>query len=90
MHSIHSQKCHRLAANCGTCGFYQLAAICQQVVASLLTSSNCSKSVKIRLVHCNLIFADLLQVVETTYIKLVDKKSQLSTCIKPVANLQQT
>ena len=33
---------------------------------------------------CNLIFADLLQVVETTCIKLVDKKSWQSTCSKPV------
>ena len=39
---------------------------------------------------CNLIFADLLQVAETTCIKLVDKKSWQSTCIKPVDNLQQT
>ena len=39
---------------------------------------------------CNLIFADLLQVVETTCIKLVDKKSWQSTCSKPVDNLQQT
>ena len=41
---------------------------------------------------CNLIFADFLQVAETTCIKLVDRKSQLSTCIKPrlVDNLQQT
>ena len=43
-----------------------LAASCQQVAASLLTSSNCSKFMKIRLVHCNLICADWLQVVETT------------------------
>ena len=46
-------------------------------------SSNCSKSVdfiKSRQVcenqtRCNLMFSDLLQVVETTCIKLVDKKS---------------
>ena len=38
----------------------------------------------------NLIFADLPHVVETTCIKLVDKKSWQSTCIKPVENLQQT
>ena len=36
------------------------------------------------------VFADLLQVVETTCIKLVDKKSWQSTCIKPVDNMQQT
>ena len=35
---------------------------------------------------CNLIFA----VVETTCIKLVDKKSWQSTCMLPVDNLQQT
>ena len=42
--AIHSQKRHRLAASCGFC---RLPASCQQVAASLLTSSNCSKSVKI-------------------------------------------
>ena len=41
--SLHSQKRHRLAASCE---FYPLAASCQQVAASLLTSSSCSKSVK--------------------------------------------
>ena len=40
---VHSQKRHRLAASCE---FYPLAASCQQVAASLLTSSSCSKSVK--------------------------------------------
>ena len=35
-------------------------------------------------VHCS------LQVVETTCITLVDKKSWQSTCINPVDNLQQT
>ena len=40
---LHSQKRHRLAASCE---FYPLAASCQQVAASLLTSSSCSKSVK--------------------------------------------
>ena len=38
----------------------------------------------------NLIIVDHLRVVETTCIKLVDKKSWQSTCIKPVDNLQQT
>ena len=38
----------------------------------------------------NFIFADLLRVVETICIKLVDKKSWQSTCIKSVDNLQQT
>ena len=41
---LHSQKRHRLTPSCG---FYQLAASCQQVAASLLTSSSCSKSVKV-------------------------------------------
>ena len=61
-------------------------------------STSCSKSVdfiKLQQVCenqtcCNLIFADFLQVAETTDIKLVDKKSQLSTCIEPVDRLQQT
>ena len=69
------KKRHRLAASCG---FYQLAA-------------SCSKSVKVRLIADLLqIIADLLQVVETTCIKLVDKKSWQSTCIKPVDSLQKT
>ena len=38
----------------------------------------------------DLIFAELVKVVETTCNKLVDKKSWQSTCIKPVDNLQQT
>ena len=61
-------------------------------------STSCSKSldfIKLQQVCenqtcCNLIFADLLQVVETTCIKLASEKSQLSTCIKPVDSLQQT
>ena len=48
-----------------------------KVASSLLASSSCIKSVKIK--H-----------VETTCIKLVNKKSWESTCIKPVDNLQQT
>ena len=84
---LHSYKRHRLAASCG---FYQLDASCQQVTVSLLTTSSCSKSVKIRLVNCNLMFADLLLVVETTCIKLVDKKPRQSTCSKPVDDLRQT
>ena len=83
---VHSQKRHRLAASCG---FYRLAA-------SLSTScSNLVNFIKLQQVCenqtcCNLIFADLLQVVETTCIKLANIKSQLSNCIKPVDNLQQT
>ncbi len=37
---LHSQKRHRLY---GSCGFYRPAAICQQLVSSLLTSSSCIK-----------------------------------------------
>ena len=48
---LQGQKRHRLAA---TCGFYRLAASCQQVEASLPNSSTCSKSVKIRLGICRL------------------------------------
>ena len=44
---IHSQESHSIAASCR---FYRLAASCQQVAASLMNSSSCSKSVKIRLV----------------------------------------
>ena len=79
---LHSQKRHRLAASCG---LYRLAASCHQVAATLLTSSSCSKPVdhdfiKLQQVCedqtcCNLIFADLLQVVTTTCSKLVDIKS---------------
>ena len=61
-------------------------------------STSCSKSVDFNKFHqvyenqtcCNLIFADLPQVVKTTCIKFVDKQSWQSTCIKPVDNLQQT
>ena len=42
-----ARNSHRRVASCG---FYRLAGSCQQVAASLLTSSSCSKSVKIRLV----------------------------------------
>ena len=38
----------------------------------------------------NRLIADLLQVAETNCIKLGDKMSRQSTCIKPVDNLQQT
>ena len=43
---LHSQKRHRPAASCG---FYRLAARCEQVAAGVLTSSTCSKPVEIRL-----------------------------------------
>ena len=55
--------------------------------ASLSPTQMCSKSVK---TCCNLIFADLLQAVETTCIKLEDKKIWQSTCSKLVRKLQPT
>ena len=55
----------------------------------LFASSSCLKSVKIRL-DVTWYFADLLSVVKTTCIKLVDRKSWETTCIKPVDNLQRT
>ena len=57
---LHSKKCHRLAASCG---FHRLATRCQQVAASLLTSSSCIKCEN--QTCCNKIFSDFLQVVET-------------------------
>ena len=50
--------------------FASLIQVCRQFPSSLLSSSNCIKSVR-----CDLISTDLRRVVETTYIKLVDKKS---------------
>ena len=50
-----------------------------QVVASLLTSLSCSKSVENQ-TCCNLIFADFCKVI----------RSQLSICSKPVDNLLET
>ena len=80
--ALHSQKRHRLTASYG---FYRLAA----------SSSNSVEFIKLQQVCenqtcCKSIFADLLRVVETTCIKLVDKKFWQSTRIKPVDNLQQT
>ena len=69
--NAHSQKRHKLAASY------------QQVAASPLTSSSCSKSVKIRLVAtwC------LKQLASSLWIKSLN---YVSTCSKPVDNLQQT
>ena len=58
------------------------------VASSVLAALSCIKFVK-NMLDGNLIFADLLQVVETTCIKLVDKKALESTSIKLVNNLQQ-
>ena len=83
----HSHERHKLAASCGL----------NRIDTSL--SWSCIKHFAvIKLQHqvcenqtcCNLIFADFLQVVETTSIKLVDKKSWQSTCIKPVDNKPMT
>ena len=62
---VHHQKRYRLDPNCG---FYQL--ICYQVASACWLQQVCEN-----LTCCNLIFADLLQVVEPPYIKLMDKKS---------------
>ena len=78
---VHSQKRHRLAASCG---LYRLAASCHQVAASLLTSSSCSKSVRIRLAAtrylqtcCKL----LQQLAASLWTSSLDK-SVVSTCSK--------
>ena len=78
--TVHSQKRHRVDASVG---FYRL---------DKSLSSGSVKPVGFIKMHqfcenqtwCNLIFADLLQIAETTCIKLVNKKSWQSTCIKPV------
>ena len=73
------------------CKLWILSACCK-------LSTSCSKSVdfiKLQQVCenqpcCNLIFADLLQVVVTTCIKLVDNsfdKSDRTTCSKPVERI---
>ena len=83
---LHNQKRHGRNASCE---FYRLDS-------SL--SWSCVKHFAVIKLHqvcenqacCNLIFADFLQVVVTTCIKLVDKKSWQSTCIKPVDNKPMT
>ena len=77
-----SQKRHRLDASCG---FYRPDTSCQQVVSSLLTSSSCIKSVHEHQTCCNLIFANLLQVGETTCIKPACS-SQLATSLLTTCN----
>ena len=88
---LHSQKPHRFDASCG---FYRPDAICQQVVSSLLTLSS---YIFEHQTCCNLIFADLLQIVETTCIKPACSSqlaaSLLTTCsrlviIKPEQAMQ--
>ncbi len=70
---VHSPKTQRLDASCEC---YRPDAICQQVVSSLLNSSSCIKSACEHQTCCNLIFADLVQVDETT----VTCNRQLTTC----------
>ena len=59
-----------------SCEFYQLDASLQ---------SSCMNFVKIKLIS-----TDLLQVVETTCMKLVYEKFRQSIGIEPAKNLQQT
>ena len=70
-HVVHMQLDirHRLDANCG---FYLLDANCGFYLLDASSSSSCIQPVSFRLY---LIFADLSQVLETTCIKVVDKKS---------------
>ena len=64
-------------------GFYRPDAICQQVVPSLFGFIKLHQVYKHQ-TCCNLIFADLLQVDETTYIKPAYSSqlaaSPLTTC----------
>ena len=67
----------------------RLRQVCDQVASSLLASSSCTKSVK----SSNLILADLVQVVETTHIKLVDKVKTINlhqACLKLAVDLLST
>ena len=61
--------------------FNGLMQVCHQVTSSLSTSSSCIKSEKIKLDATWYLQTVLVHVVETTCIKLVDKKSWLSTCL---------
>ena len=78
---------HRRAASCGS---YQLAASCPQVVTSLLNSSSCSKSVKIRFVAAWYLqtFCQLLkQLASDLWIKSHDNQlaaNLLATCSRLV------
>ena len=68
---IHSKKRHRLVARCQ---FYRLVATCKQVASTLSISSNCNKSVKIRL-------------VATCHLQACYNLLKLSTCNKSVVEL---
>ena len=65
---LHSEKRNRLVASCQ---FHRLEATCQQVATSLSISSNCNKSVKIRLVAtCHLQTCyNLLRQLATSLLK---------------------
>ena len=82
MYLLYNQKRDRLAASCG---FHRLTASCSKSVDFIKLQQICENQI-----CCSLMFADFLEVVETTCIKLVDKKSRQSTCSKLVDNLQQT
>ena len=71
------------------CGFYW-PDVCLSLSASSLLASFKLQQVCENQNCYNLIFADLLQVVETTCIRFLDKKVLTITCISLVDNLQQT
>ena len=77
MFRVHSQKRHRFGASCG---FHQPDALCQQVVSSLLTSSNCIKSVNIRQL-------DICRLAVSWWNNLHQACIQFATCSKSVNNL---
>ena len=70
VHSLHSYKCYKHVASCG---FFLLVASCQQVEASLLTSSSGASLRK----------SDLLQLASSLLIKSLNYQfaaSLLTTC----------
>ena len=69
--------------------FTSLMQVCHRVASSLLASSSFIKFLQFK-TWSNLIFVGFLWGVKTTYMKLVDKMSWQSTCIKRVDNLQPT
>ena len=89
--NIHSLKHHRLA---GSCGFYRLAASCQQVAASLLNSS--STHVKISQLVASLqisrqqvVFARLVTTCQQVWNKLLTTCNNLVDIIRLVTRLFQ-
>ena len=79
---LHSQKRHILDASRG---FYRF---------DIRFSSICFKPIDFiklyQIFWCKFMFSNLLQVVETTCIKLLDRNSWPSTCMKPLENMQRT